>query len=223
MRREWTHDLSGGDAAPPAPSRHIELFSTLLLTLAAVLTAWASYQAAHLRSEQGLAGNRSTAARIQANRATSIANRQIQIDVATFVQWLDAKEKNDPKLAAFYLRRFRPEFKPAFQAWLASKPFTDPKAPLTPFAMPQYTPSALAESDALERKGALASTESQAFVKRADKYTLCVVMFALALFFAGFSTRVRTDGSRFAVLAVGWTILLVTLVWMATFPATLGL
>jgi hypothetical protein len=187
------------------------------------LTAWASYQAAHLRSEQGLAGNRSTAARIQANRATSIANRQIQIDVATFVQWLDAKEKNDAKLAAFYDRRFRPEFKPAFQAWLAAKPFTNPKAPLTPFAMPQYTPAALAESDALERKGELNSKESQAFVKRADKYTLCVVMFALALFFAGFSTRVRTDGARLAVLSVGWVILIVTLVWMATFPATLGL
>jgi hypothetical protein len=187
------------------------------------LTAWASYQAAHLRSAQGLAGNRSTAARVQANRATSIANRDIQIDVATFVQWLDARETGDTKLAAFYVRRFRPEFKPAFRAWLATKPLTNTKAPLTPFAMPQYAPAALAESDALERKGELASKESQAFVKRADKYTLCVVMFALSLFFAGFSTRVRTDGSRIAVLAVGWAILLVTLVWMATFPVTLGL
>ena len=43
--------------------------STLLLTLAAVATAWATYQAAHWRSEQGLAGNRSTAARVEANRA----------------------------------------------------------------------------------------------------------------------------------------------------------
>jgi hypothetical protein len=89
--------------------------------------------------------------------------------------------------------------------------------------MPQYKPAALAESDALESKGALESKASQAFVKRADKYTLCVVMFALALFFAGFSTRVRTEGSRIAVLAVGWTVLVVTFVWMATFPATLGL
>ena len=117
----------------------------------------------------------------------------------------------------------RPEFLPAFRAWLATKPLTNAKAPLTPFAMPQYTPAALAESDALEAKGDLESKTSQALVKRADKYTLCVVMFALALFFAGISTRVRTDGSRVAVLAVGWGILLVTLAWMATFPATLGL
>ena len=223
MRRERERHLSNSEATPPAHSRHIELASTLLLTLAAVLTAWASYQAAHLRSEQGLAGNRSTAARIQANRATSIANRQIQIDVATFIQWLNATERGDEKLAAFYVRRFRPEFIPAFRAWEATKPLTNTKAPLTPFEMPQYKPATLAESDALEAKGGLESKASQAFVKRADKYTLCVVMFALALFFAGFSTRVHTESSRIAVLAIGWAVLLVTLAWMATFPATLGL
>jgi hypothetical protein len=188
-----------------------------------VLTAWASYQAAHLRSEQGLAGNRSTAARIQANRATSVASRQIQIDVATFVQWLNATQAGDRALAAFYVRRFRPEFLPAFRSWLATKPLTDRTAPLTPFAMREYRLAAQAESDALEAKGGVESKASQAFVKRADKYTLCVVMFALALFFAGISTRVRTDSSRIAVLAVGWAVLLVALVWMATFPATLGL
>jgi hypothetical protein len=223
VRRERSRNLSGAEASPSARARPIELFSTLLLTLAAVLTAWASYQAAHLRSEQGLAGNRSTAARIQANRATSVASRQIQIDVATFVQWLNATQAGDKALAAFYVRRFRPEFLPAFHAWVATRPLTNPKAPLTPFAMPEYRLAAQAESDALESKGVVESKASQAFVKRADKYTLCVVMFALALFFAGISTRVRTDSSRIVVLAVGWTVLLVTLVWMATFPATLGL
>ena len=68
-----------------------------------------------LRSEQGLAGNRSTAARVQANRVAGVANRQIQIDVATFFQWVDAYQAGDRKLAAFYFRRFRPEFKPAVQ------------------------------------------------------------------------------------------------------------
>jgi len=102
-------------------------------------------------------------------------------------------------------------------------PLTNDKAPLTPFAMPQYEPAALAKSDALEAKGAVESKASQSLVKRADKYTLCVVMFALALFFAGISTRARSKGSRVAVLAVGWGVLLVTLVWMATFPATFDL
>ena len=211
--------------ADPASSRShwIDVLSTVLLALAAVATAWATYQAAHWRSEQALAGNRSTAARVEANRAGGIANRQIQVDVTTFTQWVDAFSTGRTKLATFYFRRFRPEFRPAVTAWVATKPLTNAKAPLTPFDMPQYTSAALAEADALERKGDVAALESQLNVARADRYTLCVVMFATALFFAGISTRMRTEVSRAIILGFGWTAFLGALVWMATFPVKLGL
>lgn len=195
----------------------------MLLALAAVATAWASYQAAHYRSEQGLAGNRSTAARVHANRVAGVANRQIQVDVGTFFQWVDAYQRGDRALSGFYYRRFRPEFRPALQAWVATKPLTNPKAPLTPFAMPQYQSAATDEADALEQKGVVESLQAQALVKRADKYTLCVVMFALALFFAGISTRLHSDSSRITVLALGWVVLIGVVVWMATFPVSLSL
>jgi hypothetical protein len=65
--------------------RWIEVLATVLLALAAVAIAWATYQAAHWRSEQALAGNRSTAARVEANQAAGVANRQIQVDVETFI------------------------------------------------------------------------------------------------------------------------------------------
>jgi hypothetical protein len=188
-----------------------------------VATAWAGYQAAHYRSEQGLAGNRSTAARVEANRAAGIANRQIQVDVATFFQWVDAYQQGDAKLAAFYFHRFRPEFRPAVTAWIGTKPLTNPKAPLTPFAMPQYGSAAIDQADALERKADVAALESQAHVTRADRYTLCVVMFALALFFAGISTRLRTSGSRLVAIGIGWGAFLGGVAWMATFPASLAL
>jgi hypothetical protein len=204
-------------------SHRVEFLSTLLLTLAAVATAWASYQAAHYRSEQGLAGNRSTAARVEANRASGVANRQIQIDVASFFQWVDAYQQGDQQLAAFYFRRFRAEFRPAVTAWIATKPLANPKAPLTPFAMPQYASAAIDEADALERTADVAATESQAHVKRADRYTLCVVLFALALFFAGISMRMRTSSSRLVLLAVGWTAFAGAIIWMVTFPVALGL
>jgi hypothetical protein len=205
------------------PSHRVEVFSTLLLTLAAVATAWASYQAAHYRSEQGLAGNRSTAARVQANRAQSVANREIQVDVATFFQWVNAYQSGDDELADFYFRRFRPEFRPAVKAWIATHPLTNPRAPLSPFAMQEYASARIRAADALEQKGEAASKVSLAQVKRADRYTLCVVMFALSLFCAGMSTRLHTRDMRLAVLGLGWVVFVSTLVWMATFPATLGL
>ena len=60
-------------------------------------------------------------------------------------------------------------------------------------------------------------------MQRADRYTLCVVLFATALFFAGISTRLRTSGSRVTVLVMGWLLFLAALTWMVTFPASLTL
>jgi hypothetical protein len=199
-------------------TRHEDTLATALLALAAVATAWASFQAAHWRSEQALAGNRSTAARVQANRAAGVASREILVDISTFTQWVDAYSQGDERLADFYFRRFRPEFRPAVTAWLATDPLSNPKAPLTPFAMPQYRSAALTAADALEERGALETRGAERHVARADRYTLCVVLFATALFFAGISTRLGSPATRGVILGTGWAILLGTLVWMATFP-----
>ena len=43
-------------------------------------------------------------------------------DVATFVQWVDAYARDDEELQAFYLARFREEFKPVVEAWIAERP-----------------------------------------------------------------------------------------------------
>lgn len=228
MRRARGRKLTSETSAVGAGARWIDahgidLLSTLLLTLAAVATAWASYQAAHWRSEQGLAGNRSISARVQANKTSGEANRQIQIDVATYIQWVDAFQQKDVELATFYYRRFRPEFLPAVNAWVATKPLKNPGAPLTPFAMPEYRSAAIAATEALERKADAESLQAQAHVRRADRYTLCVVMFALALFFAGISTRISVTSSRLMALGIGWAAFLGAVLWMVTFPASLAL
>ena len=211
------------DEAPSRLAHWVDLGSTILLALAAVATAWATYQAAHWRSEQALAGNRSTAARVEANRSAGEANRQVLVDVETFVQWVDAYATGEDELADFYFRRFRPEFRPAVTAWIATKPLKNPAAPLTPFAMPQYTSAALAEADTLEEKANEQSAESAANVERADRYTLCVVLFALALFFAGVGPRLREARNRGVVVAIGWVLFLAGVGWIVTFPVSVNL
>jgi hypothetical protein len=201
----------------------LEVLSTLLLAFAAVATAWASYQASRWQGQQALAGNRATAARVEANREAAVANRQIQTDVATFIQWVDAYATGEEELQAFYFRRFRPEFKPAVEAWIATRPLKNPKAPLTPFVMPQYDSAALARADALEAVGDAEAAISKRNVERAGRYVLCVVLFAMALFFAGISTRIRNARSRAVVLSLGWVVFLGTVMWLTTFPVTVQL
>ena len=210
-------------AAPGRSGHWIEFLSTLLLACAAVATAWASYQASRWQGQQALAGNRATAARVEANRAAGVANRQIQVDVATFIQWVDAYSAHDTTLAGFYYRRFRPEFRPAVTAWIATSPLENKQAPLTPFAMPEYRSAALAQADRLEAKGDVEAARSKTDVERAGRYILCVVLFAMALFFAGISTRARTERSRTTVLTLGWVVLVAGLAWLATFPVSIEL
>jgi hypothetical protein len=199
----------------------LELASALLLAVAAVATAWAAYQARQWTGEQSQAYSRGTAARIAENRAAALAGRQEQIDIATFIQWLDARAQHMPALARFYRVRFRPELQPAFTAWRSSRPFTNPDAPKTPFALPQYRLKAAAQAQALERSAAAASADAAAANAHADNYMLAVVLFATALFFAGISMKLQTTRIRAAVLAMGGVICVAALIWMLTFPVHL--
>ena len=70
--------------------RGLELFATVLLTLATVATAWAAYQSREWTGEQSQGYSRANATRIDVNRTSALANRQVQIDVATFIAWIDA-------------------------------------------------------------------------------------------------------------------------------------
>jgi hypothetical protein len=74
----------------------------------------AAYQSARWHGEQARAQSASIAARVESTRAANVANRQAQIDVALFTQWADAYARDETELADLYLKRFRPEFKPAF-------------------------------------------------------------------------------------------------------------
>jgi hypothetical protein len=210
------------DTADARVDHRLEVAGTVLLTLAAVATAWATYQSARWHGKQAREQSASIAARVESTRSENVANRQVQIDVALFTQWIDAYARNETELASFYRKRFRKEFKPAFEAWIATKPRKNPSAPLSPFEMPQYRLAASEEADRLEATAAAASQRVGRFIQRADNYTLAVVLFAASLFFAGISTRMRSQGSRAAILGVGYTLFLGTVIWLATFPVTIS-
>ena len=199
-------------------SDRLELFATILLAVAAVTTAWATYQSAEWRGQQAINTSKATAARIQSSEAATHAGQQTQVDLALFTQWLDAYAHGDDRLAAFYRRRFRPEFKPAFNAWLATHPKTNPKAPLSPFAMPQYHPAAGAESTALDAQAVARSAASEEANRRSNDYVLAVVLLASALLFAGLSTKLRGFATRRRCSCSAGCIFLGTVVWLASSP-----
>jgi hypothetical protein len=220
LRCQGEPDLSERVAEERAS--RVEIMATVLLALAAVATAWSSYQASRWNGEQAKAFSRGNAARIESTRASSLATAQKQVDVATFMQWVNAYALDQKRLAAFYSRRFRAEFKPAVNAWIATNPVRNPNAPLTPFVMPQYKLAAGEEADRLETQAEAWSAKGRTNVQRATNYVLGVVLFAASLFFAGMSTKLRTNNLRIALLSVGTAVFVGAAIWLATQPTSIS-
>jgi hypothetical protein len=200
----------------------VEVGATVLLALAAVSTAWSSYQATRWNGEQAKTSARVNKTRIDAARASDLANAQQQVDVETFMQWVDSYARGETELVTFYRERFRPEFKPAFNAWIGTKPLKTKGAPLTPFAMPQYRLAARTEAHRLDQIAEELSAQVRRYIQRASNYVLGVVLFAVALFFAGMSTKLTAPGLRKAMLVIGYIIFLGAAAWIATSPVSIA-
>jgi hypothetical protein len=204
-------------------SDRLELAATILLAVAAVATAWCSYQANRWNGEQSKQSGTTNRLRLEAARAQGLSEAQTEVDVATFTQWIDAYALRREELADFYFKRFRAEFKPAVVAWLATRPLTNPKAPLSPFAMPEYKLAAAAEADRLDAEAAASSDLVHRNIQRNANYVLGVVLFAVSLFLAGMSTKLRVRRLRIVLLVCGYFVFLTTIVWIATFPIKTGI
>ena len=132
-----------------------------MLSLATLGTAWSGYQASRWNGEQAKAFSRAAAARVESAKEADLGNSQTQVDVATFIQWVDSYALEEKELADFYFARFRAEFKPAVDAWVATKPLQNDDAPLTPFAMPEYRVAAQAEARRLEAEAEVLSATAR--------------------------------------------------------------
>jgi len=199
-----------------------ELLATVLLVVAALATSWSSYQATRWNGEQAAAAGRTTAIRLEATRAQGLAESQSQVDVATFIAWADADQRDEQDLADFYVDRFREEFVVAFDAWQATDPLTDPEAPPTPFAMNEYQVAAEVEAQELDDAAEASAAEVRTNIQRASNYVLTVVLYAVVLFFAGMSTRVSSLRLRWVLTGVGCLVFLGAIAWIATFPVSVA-
>ena len=200
-----------------------ELLVTVLLVIAALGTSWSSYQATRWNGEQAKAASRTNGLRIEAARAQGQAQAQTQVDVATFIAWVDADRRGETEIADFYMTRFRPEFRTAFDAWRATRPVTNPAAPPSPFAMPQYQLASRAEAERLDAASEASSAEVRLDIQRASNYVLTVVLYAVVLFFAGMSTKLSDRRLRWILTVVGCLVLVTVVGWIATFPVSVDI
>ena len=158
-------------------TNRLELFATVMIAMATVLTAWSAFQSTKWGGVQANSYAGAGAARTESAKASTLAGQLTVIDVTAFEQWVAAyadERRIDPQsslgpdgeyvpdpaqLSGFLFTRFRDEFTPAVQAWLDLRPLENPKAPPTPFAMKQYVVADSQRADRLATKAdSLAAT-----------------------------------------------------------------
>jgi hypothetical protein len=221
-------------AEDDAASARLEFILTMIMAFAAVGTAWAGFQSTKWSGVQADSYAVAGAKRVESTKQAALGGELRTVDVVTFTQWLDALNEEsevdeahqltslyqpDPRtLSGFMFERFRAEFEPAVQAWLRTEPASNPDAPPTPFAMPEYVVGAEIESDRLAAQADDLIAEARDANQLADNYVLIAVFFALVLFFSAVAGRTSRRRPRLMLvwLAVGGAVIATMI--MATFP-----
>jgi hypothetical protein len=209
----------GEEQVPTSPrERILELVVTVLLSSAVFLSAWCAYEATRFTGHQGDLNNEGAALRIESAKADSRAGQLELSDAAAFSQYLGAIGMKNSALARFYEERFRDEFRRAFEAWLALKPFSNSNAPKTPFVLSAYRLASQERADTLAAEAEERTLEGQHAGAAGDRYVLAVVLLAAALFLLGVQTRMGEFWLRAAMVSVAGLLILGTLVWILTLP-----
>jgi hypothetical protein len=197
---------------PPAtPSREpqekkkwVEPVSALLMALATLSTAWCGYQSAAWTRQSNRLMNEFNTLERRAGLLTVQGTQQATIQAGMFMQALAAHQAGNDKLLNFYVERFPPELRKAYDTWLAEKPFENPNADPHPFVPNLYEIRGTREAADATAKAARSQEEARKAGSISGEYLASTVLFATVLFFASASgkfeqRRVRVIAFAFAV------------------------
>jgi hypothetical protein len=196
----------------------VEILEALLLAIVAVATAWSGYQAARFDGRQAHLYGLSSKYRLLATQHATRGGQEQIYDTTTFDFWLQSKTMGDEKAAALFVKRLRPEYRPAFAAWMATDPFHNPKAPAGPIVMPQYHNANLEASAKWEERASAAFEEGTAARETGDKYLRNTVLLATVLFLTALSQRFKVRNVRLGLMAVSGVLLVIALYFVGTYP-----
>lgn len=189
--------------------RWVEFASAIVLALATALTAWCGYQAAQWDGEQARAYTEAIDSQLEAARLDGSAAMQTSIEIGVFTQWAEAYFLGEDDFADFLYQRFPPSLAISTEAWLATKPLTNPDAPPSPFAMPDYNQPASEAAQASRDLAEEQFNQANEYNEISDQFVLLTVLFATVLFFAGVSGKFQWRVLDMAMLIMGVIVMLV--------------
>jgi hypothetical protein len=201
-----------------APREVAEIFEVVILAIVAVATAWSGYQAAKWDGREAFLYGESTRIRVEASEAATLGGQQRLQDVSTFNTWIVAFSEGKTEIAHLYVDRFSPEYKVAFDAWLATRPFTNPDAPPGPSYMPEYVNPQTEHAAELNSEATATFDEGTEARDNASRYVRQTVLFATVLFLVAISQRFTYRAVRLTATGIAAVVMLIALVGVVALP-----
>ncbi|AKU99484.1 hypothetical protein AKJ09_06148 [Labilithrix luteola] len=195
-----------------------DIAGVVVMSLAAVATAWCAYQSSVWGGLQARHYAAASKLRQEAVQQHLEGNQMLALDSSLFTSYVAARADNKDALANYMQQRFRPEMKVAMDAWLAKQPLEHVDAPKTPFLMPEYQNKAWVagrEAEALANNEMVEGVHSN---HHSETYVLATVLFAVVLFFAGVGPKLPRPAARRLAFWFSAGLLVLTLLWMVTLP-----
>ena len=203
---------------PQEKKRWVEPVTALLMALATLSTAWCSYHSAAWTRKSNRLMNEFNSLERRAGLQTMQGMQQATIHTAMFMQLLAAQHDGNEKLANFYVERFPPDVRKAYDAWLAQKPFENPNADPHPFVPNLYEVRGTREAAEANAKAASSLQASRNAGSVSGQYLANTVLFATVLFFASASGKFEQRRVRVVAFAFAVAVFLFAVVQTAMLP-----
>jgi len=198
--------------------RWISIFEAVLLSIVALIAAWSGYSAAKWGTHSSLSLAKANSTRSKANLDQVQATQTMTLDSVSFNAVEGAYVSGNDKLFRLTVRRLRPGYRPAFEAWLATHPLKNPNAPPGPAYMPQYKLPQLTQARVLNAQADADFNEGQSAAGTADKYVRLTVLLAAVLFLVGIGSRFPVRAARLGLIGIAAALLVVSLVQLLGLP-----
>jgi hypothetical protein len=217
-QREQTEKAEAHGESDDRHSRIVQIGEAVLLALVTIAAAWAGYSAAQWGTVSRVDIAQSSTLRNLATRDDLTAISVRNFDASTFNAWFTAFTLNSPQKEEIAVRRFRPEFLVAFNAWMATDPLHNPHAPAGPTYMPQYKQPAQAQANALDNAANAKFSAGNQAAQTGDNYVRITVFLAAVLFLVGIGSSFKLPGIRYALVVFGSVLLILSIVLILRQP-----
>ena len=197
----------------------LSILEAVLLSLVAVLAAYSGYAAAKWGTESSVQLAKAASKRNFATRLDTEAVVTRTLDSVSFNAWFSAYVSGNRTGQRLAIKRMRPGYRPAFDAWLATDPAHNPNAPPGPAYMPQYVIPQAAASAAADKAANIAFATGTGAGETSDKYIRDTVFLATVLFLVGISGHFRVRQARYGLIGIGALILAFAVFQLLGLPA----